>query len=100
MIIEGKDFRLTPIDESSKLFDLDLLYVVNKGKSNERTEFRNDGYGLRLNTALEKIVMYRISNKYQKEEVISLKTFMEEFKKENDILRKLCSESEPTNEDI
>lgn len=93
MIIEEKDFKLTPVDNASKVFDLELLYTVNKGKSNERTEFRTEGYGLRLNTAIEKIIMYRISNKYPKEEIISLKTFLEEYKEESKKIKELCQES-------
>ena len=97
MIIEEQDFKLTPVDDASKIFDLELLYTVNKAKSNERTEFRSEGYGLRLNTAIEKIIMYRISNKYPKEEIISLKTFLEEYKEENKKIKGLCQESIENN---
>ena len=40
MIIEESDFRLIPVKESGLLFDLELLKVINKGKENERTEFK------------------------------------------------------------
>jgi len=72
MTIEEADFRLTPCSEASSQFDLELLYVVNKGKNNERTEFRNAGYGLSLESAIRKITMSRIGNKYG-EGTISLK---------------------------
>lgn len=64
MTIEEADFRLTPCSEASSHFDLELLYVVNKGKDNERTEFRNAGYGLSLESAVRKITMSRIENRY------------------------------------
>lgn len=86
MIIEESDFKLIPVSESSSLFDLELLYTVNKGKSNERTEFRNAGYGFTLPSAIRKVIMNRIENKH---ESISLKTFLKEFKDEVDKLDKL-----------
>ena len=92
MTIEEKDFKLVPVSDSSKLIDLELLYTVNKGKSNERVEFRNEGYGLRLHTAIEKIIMYRINNKYSKESVINLKTFQQEYRNMLDEIKQLCEE--------
>lgn len=93
MVIEEQDFKLTPVSESGKLFDLEVLYTVNKGKSNERTEFRTEGYGLSLNSAIERIVMYRISNKYPKEEIITLKTFLNDYKEEVNKIKELCQTS-------
>lgn len=89
MTIEETDFRLTPCNESSSHFDLELLYVVNKGKDNERTEFRNAGYGLSLESAIRKITMSRIGNKYG-EGTISLKQFLEEFKGEIEKIKQMC----------
>lgn len=89
MIIEETDFKLTPCNESSFLFDLELPYIVNKGKSNERTEFRNAGYGLSLESAIRKITMSRIGNKYG-EGTISLKQFLEEFKGEIEKIKQMC----------
>lgn len=89
MTIEEADFRLTPCSEASSQFDLELLYVVNKGKDNERTEFRNAGYGLSLESAIRKITMSRIGNKYGKG-TISLKQFLEEFKGEIEKIKQMC----------
>lgn len=89
MTIEEADFKLTPCSEASSHFDLELLYVVNKGKDNERTEFRNAGYGLSLESAIRKITMSRIGNKYG-EGTISLKQFLEEFKGEIEKIKQMC----------
>lgn len=89
MTIEEADFRLTPCTEASSHFDLELLYVVNKGKNNERAEFRNAGYGLSLESAIRKITMSRIGNKYG-EGTISLKQFLEEFKGEIEKIKQMC----------
>lgn len=85
--IQENDFRLTPIDDSSLAFDLELSRVVNKGKNNERTEFQIAGYGLSLSNAIKSIAQYRVSNNH-KEEAISLLTYFKEFKKELDSLNK------------
>lgn len=89
MTIEEADFRLTPCSEASSHFDLELLYVVNKGKDNERTKFRNAGYGLSLESAIRKITMSRIGSKYG-EGTISLKQFLEEFKGEIEKIKQMC----------
>lgn len=89
MTIKESDFKLTPCNEASTRFDLELLYVVNKGKNNERTEFRNAGYGLSLESAIRKITMSRIGNKYG-EGTISLKQFLEEFKGEIEKIKQMC----------
>lgn len=88
MVIEENDFKIIPIDDSSKLFDLELLYTVNKGKQNERTEFRNVAYGISLEHALEKIIMNRIQRKL---DVVDLKTFLKEYKSQVNVLKSLCN---------
>lgn len=90
MIIEEHDFRLTPCSESSSMFDLDLLYVVNKGKDNERTEFRNAGYGLSIEHALRKVAMSRLEKKYG-EGTMSLAEFLKEFKEEVAKIKQMCA---------
>ena len=76
MVIQGEFYQLIPVNEHSLLFDLKLLYKV-KGK-NPREEYKDAGYGLSLESALKKCVQYAISNKF---EVLSLKEYLEEFKK-------------------
>ena len=87
MIIEEEDFKLESCGEASHLFDLELLYTINKGKEKERNEFKNAGYGLTLNTAIKKVITYRIE---QKKEVFSLKEFLKEFKDELKKIKDLC----------
>lgn len=89
MIIEEKDFRLIPVSETSELFDLEVLYTVNKGKENERTEFRNVGYGLPLESAIKKIATYRLNNKLG-DDPIGLRVYLEAYKDIVNDVRKLC----------
>lgn len=63
LVIQGSDFVLKAFNEASNLFDLYLLKVVNKNKSNEKSEFKLYGYGMSLNTAVQKIIQYRIRKK-------------------------------------
>lgn len=87
MIIEEKDFRLTPVSDSCPMFDLELLYTVRPKGKEARQEFKNVAYGISLESALKKIIQYRISCKY---DTINLATYLKEFKEELDLLRKLC----------
>lgn len=89
MIIEEKDFRLVPVSETSELFDLEVLYTVNKGKSNERTEFRNVGYGLPLESAIKKVATYRLNNKLG-DDPIGLRVYLEAYKDIINEIKKLC----------
>lgn len=85
MIIEENDFRLIPIDDSSPIFDLELLYKVQPKGKEVRLEFKNAGYGLSLDKAIKKIAQYRVVNNY-KDKAISLLDYFNEFKKELDSL--------------
>lgn len=76
MIIQGEFFQITPVNEHSLQFDLKLLYEI-KGK-NPRKEYKDAGYGLTLDAAIRKCIQYAISKKY---EVLSLKEYVDEFKK-------------------
>lgn len=78
MVIEESDFRLIPVKESGLLFDLELLKVINKGKENERTEFKNIAYGITIESALKYIANARINAKYN--DSISLKQYLQEYK--------------------
>ena len=72
------------------MFDLELLYTVNKGKENERTEFRIAGYGLTLDSAIRKIIMSRMNQKYG-EGTISLAEFLKGFKEEIAKVKQMCA---------
>lgn len=88
MIIEESDFRLIPVKESGLLFDLELLKVINKGKENERTEFKNIAYGITLESALKYIANARINSKYN--DSISLKQYLQEYKDIINSIKDIC----------
>lgn len=58
--IQGSDFVLRCLDEASNFYDLYLLKVVNKGKENQKYEYKWYGYGMTLGTALKHIIQYRV----------------------------------------
>lgn len=89
MTIEEQDFRLTPVNDSSLRFDLELLYKVQPKGKEARFEFKNDAYGISLDYAMKKIAQYRINNRH-KDETIKLLTYFKEFKEELDSLKALC----------
>lgn len=79
MIIEGSFYKLTPISDSSPRFDLELLYDI--GGKNPRKEFKVEGYGYPLYAAIERCCHYAVSKKFDKTEVITLKQYLDEYKK-------------------
>ena len=95
MIIEEKDFRLVPISDTSSSFDLSFKKIVNKGKVGEREEWGSPIYGIDLGSAIERIIMHRAAAKYPEDTVISLKTYLIEFKKMWKEIRDLCHKKEP-----
>lgn len=84
MVIEGSLYRLTPVNEHSAFFDLELLHEI-KGK-NPRKEFKIAAYGLTLDRAMNAIVRYAVNNKY-KDEIINLKQYIDEFAKQREAIR-------------
>lgn len=89
MVIEGTDFRLIPIDDSTPRFDLELLYKIRPRGGEPRTEFKNVAYGIQLDTAIKRIAQYRVSNKLG-ESAVSLENYFKEFKQEVEELIKVC----------
>lgn len=87
MVIEEKDFRLIPVSESSPMFDLELLYTIRPKGKEARQEFKNAGYGMNLETALKKVIQYRLSCKHN---TIDIATYLQEFRVELDSLKELC----------
>ncbi len=87
MTIREDDFILTPINDSSPMYDLELLYTVRPKGKESREEFKNAGYGLTLYNAVQKIANFRVRNKH-KEEAIKLVTYIKELKDELNKLRK------------
>ena len=79
MQIEEQDFKLSQVSDSSPFWDLELLYVVKPRGGEPRQEFKQSGYGLTLESAMKRIVNYRISSKH-KEESLSMKDYLKEYK--------------------
>lgn len=90
MIIEEKDFKLTPISDSSTKFDLDLLYKIQPKGKEARWDFKNAGYGISLEYAIKKIAHYRVYNKHR-DEAIKIKTYFTDYISELNSLKKLLS---------
>lgn len=78
MVIEESDFRLTSVNEFSTKWDLELLYTIRPKGKEARTEFKAVAYGLPLESALKRVINFRIGNKHQ--DAISLKDYLKEYK--------------------
>lgn len=96
MIIEESDFRLENSSDFSQFWDLELLYIVKPKSGEPRQEFKNAGYGLTLESAIKRVINYRLSNK---KEIYTLKEYLEEYKAENDKIRRLVQPG-PTSENV
>ena len=79
MIIQGNFYRIEPINDTSLLWDLYLLRKVNS-KTNPREEFQLEGYGMPLDSAIGRIIRYAINSKYGKDEITTLKEYLNVFK--------------------
>ena len=79
MIIQGNFYRIEPINDNSPLWDLYLLRKVNS-KTNPREEFQLEGYGIPLDSAIGRIIRYAINSKYGKDEITTLKEYLNVFK--------------------
>lgn len=85
MIIQGEFYRLTPINEHSPKYDLELLHDI--GGKNPRQEFKVVAYGVPLERALESTILFA-TNKKLGEKVVSLKEFLNAYKEESNKVRK------------
>ena len=79
MIIQGNFYRIEPINDTSPLWDLYLLRKVNS-KTNPREEFQLENYGMPLDSAIGRIIRYAINSKYGKDEITTLKEYLNVFK--------------------
>ena len=79
MIIQGSFYRIEPINDTSPLWDLYLLRKVNS-KTNPREEFQLEGYGMPLDSAIGRVIRYAINSKYGKDEITTLKEYLNVFK--------------------
>lgn len=84
MIITGEFYRLTPINDHSSKFDLELLHEI--GGKNPRKEFKIVGYGLSLENAIARAIAFGINKRFG-EEVVTLKQFLNVYKEESDKIR-------------
>lgn len=89
MIIEESDFRLT--ESSGPFWDLELLYTIKPKGKPERQEFKDAGYGMTLEHCIKRIIIHRLE---QKQEVYSLKGFLEDYRQEINRLEKLLNTKE------
>ena len=79
MIIQGNFYRIEPINDTSPLWDLYLLRKINS-KTNPREEFQLEGYGMPLDSAIGRIIRSAINSKYGKDEITTLKEYLNVFK--------------------
>ena len=79
MIIQGNFYRIEPVNDTSPLWDLYLLRKVNS-KTNSREEFKLEGYGMPLDSTIGRIIRYAINSKYGKDEITTLKEYLNVFK--------------------
>ena len=89
MIIQEEDFKLE-YDEGCSKFDLYLMHVVNaKIPEKRKEEFKLDGYSMSLESSIRRIIKYRLNKKL---DVVDLKTYLREYKNEQDKITKVFGE--------
>ena len=86
IVIEEKDFKMVQSSKTGPFFDLYLPYVVNAGKDNERIEMKLSGYGHSFEYCIDLLVKIRIA---KKQEIYTMKEYMETYMKEIDEIKKL-----------
>lgn len=99
MEITFEDCVLTPVSDDSPLFDLRFYKKVKKRDTgNYEKELGPPLYGLTLYSAIKRISSYRTNTKF-KEQVVELKHYVQELRKEEETLRKYLNENLPENFD-
>ena len=99
MTIQEKDFVLTPVSDDSNLFNLAFYKKVKKRDTGKfEFELGNSLYGLTLSSALMRIAHHRVAKKYE-EDNITLRQFLNDYKKSYEEIIKLCKEPVPENFD-
>ena len=88
MIIEEDDFRAEQISDDSIFWDLNLIKTKKKRDGTIVEEFGNTIYGMPLDSVMKRIVANRIARKY-KDEAITMKQYLEDWKKEMEKLSNL-----------
>ena len=86
MIIEEEDFKLEYLDEFN-CFDVYTLKVINaKDASKRREEFEIVAYGVSFESAMKRIINYRVS---KKADTFTPRQYINEFKQERESLLEL-----------
>lgn len=86
MIIEGEDFRMEHVEDSTQ-FDLYTIHVVNaKSEEKRREELKLVGYSLSITSCLQHIINYRLS---KNKETYTLKEYLKDYKAEAKLLTDL-----------
>ena len=86
MIIENKDYILEQISKDSHFFDLTFPKVINKGKDNERIEFKDPLYGLTIEHAKKRIALWRINKQLVDSDKVSPEQFSTMYLKEKKLI--------------
>lgn len=86
MIIEDKDYILEQISKDSHFFDLTFPKVINKGKDNERIEFKDPLYGLTIEHAKKRIALWRINKQLGDSDKVSSEQFSTMYLKEKKLI--------------
>ena len=78
-IIEEHDFKMESSHPNDvRFFDLYFTHTVNRGKDNERQEFKLEGYGIQLKNCLRRICAMR-AGKADKKQFSSFKEFVLQY---------------------
>lgn len=90
-----EDCILSPVSDDSALYDLRFYKKVKKRETGKyEKELSSPLYGLTLYSAIKRIASYRTNTKY-KEQVVELKRYIQELKKEEEKLRLYLNEQLP-----
>lgn len=86
MDIKIKEFLLTPSLNSPTRFDLQREITRTKRESTETYRALEDlGYGMSLPSCIEHIISIKLT---EKEDIVTLKEFITEYKNERDLILK------------
>ena len=88
MIIEEPDFRAEQIEDGSIFWDLNLIRTKKKRDGTIVEELGDTRYGLPLDSVIKRVIANRIARKY-KEQAITMKQYLEDWKKEMEKLSNL-----------
>ena len=91
MILKGKDYELRQIDDYSPFWDVYILKVIRPKGCDSREELTNIGSGCTLDSAIRKIISYRLNKKHFDEGgIMELKAYIKEYKSAVDKLSNEC----------